>query len=126
MMMVSVIFNFCLSILSFALSLSHTIFHSSLSFQAKRGGRGKYNTTVNRTRRAENIQIYEEEETAPDGYFTSDEGNLIPSEWEQLYHFVKFGKAPAEWRKTFEDDDEVGTVDTVAAGYLQPISGGRP
>ena len=72
------------------------------------------------------FEIYEEEETAPDGYFTSDEGNLIPSEWEQLYHFVKFGKAPAEWRKTFEDDDEVGTVDTVAAGYLQPISGGRP
>jgi hypothetical protein len=47
-------------------------------------------------------------------------------QWEQLYHFIKFGKAPTEWRKTFEDDDEIGAVDTAAAGYMQPISGGRP
>jgi hypothetical protein len=75
---------------------------------------------------AENIDIHEEEDTAPDGYFTSLEGNFIPSEWEQFYHFVKFGKAPAAWRKVFEDDDAIGTVDTAAAAYLQPISGGRP
>ena len=65
----------------------------------------------------------QEEDDAPEGYFTSVEGNYIPSKWKQLYHFVQFGKAPAEWRTTFEDNDEIGAVDTESAAYMQPMSG---
>jgi hypothetical protein len=65
----------------------------------------------------------QEEEDAPEGYFTSVEGNFIPSQWKQLYHFVLFGKAPSEWRQIFEDDDEIGDVDTECAAYMQPMAG---
>ena len=62
---------------------------------------------------------------APDGYFTSFEGSFIPVEWEQFYHYCRFGRAPTEWRKVFEDDDSIGVANTESAGFIQPISGGR-
>ena len=41
---------------------------------------------------------------------------------EQLYHYVKFEKAPAEWRKVFENDGEIRTIGTEAAAYLKPLA----
>ena len=69
------------------------------------------------------MHIHSDDDDAPEGFFTTIEGNLIPLRWKQLYHYIKFGKAPAEWRQVFENDEEIGTVGTEAAAYLQPLAG---
>ena len=90
---------------------------------AKTGKRGTYNITSKRTKIAESLHIREEDDTAPDGYFTTVKGNLIPSRWKALYFFLKFGKAPNEWKETFENDNEMGSVSKESAAYIQPIAG---
>ena len=65
----------------------------------------------------------DDDDDAPEGFFTTIEGNFIPLWWEQLYHYIKFGKAPAEWRQSFENEDEIGTASTEAVAYLQPLAG---
>ena len=92
-------------------------------FEAKTGKRGKYNIVSQRTKIKENLHIREEDDKAPEGYFTTAKGNLLPSRWKALYSFLEFGKAPKEWKKVFEDDEEMGTVSTVSAAYIQPIAG---
>ena len=69
------------------------------------------------------MHIHSDDDDAPEGFFTTIEGNFIPLQWKQLYHYIKFGKAPAEWRQAFENDDEIGTAGTEAAAYLQPLAG---
>lgn len=56
-------------------------------------------------------------------YYTTVKGNLLPLRWKALYFFLKVGKAPSEWRETFEDGDEMGNVSKEAAAFLQPIAG---
>lgn len=69
------------------------------------------------------MRIHNDDDNAPKGFFTTVEGNCIPLQWKQLYHYVKFGKLPAEWRQAFKSNDEIGTVDTEVAANLQPLSG---
>ena len=71
----------------------------------------------------ENTHIHNDDENIPKGFFTTIEENFIPLRWEQLYHYIKFGKAPAEQRQAFENDDEIGTAGTEAAAHLQPLAG---
>ena len=72
---------------------------------------------------AENLNIHETQNDAPKGFFKSAYGNLISLRWKQFYHYVKFGKVPAEWRRTFEVDDDIGNFKTESAAMLQPVSG---
>lgn len=67
--------------------------------EAKTGKRGTYKKQKERTRLAENMEIYKKDRNTGeyDEYFTSEEDNLIDKRWKVLYIFVKFGKVPDDW-----------------------------
>ena len=74
------------------------------------------------TKMGEDVDVRNEYDCAPEGHFTTTKNNHIPNRWKGLYALVEFGKVPQEWKKVFEEDDELGSAKTEQAGYIQPLS----
>ena len=72
--------------------------------------RGSYNSKA-ATRRAENATIVEErsdeDDDTPDGYFSTNNGGLLPLSFLELYNYMARSLILTNWTQPFDNQDEL-------------------
>lgn len=53
-----------------------------------------------------------------DGFLKLSTGGKIPASWKEVYLFCAVNKAPAEWHRVFDEDDNLGEERKQKAKYV--------
>ena len=86
------------------------------------GTRDPYKTRA-KTRKEEEVSFIEltEEEQAPNGFFVTDGGGLLPESFQEAYYFYSRSMAPAEWVQPFTAQEDLGNRATNATKFFSEI-----
>ena len=80
--------------------------------------RGPYKTKATKRASAGDLDAAQDESEAPEGYFATASGKILPSYFLQAYRYCERKEVPEEWKAAFYTKNDLGSIAKAKAEFL--------